>query len=77
MTLVYVNAGNDRNGNPRRGWIHYTAHGTIVRFYNEGYDGRQAIPTRYIPTRYRKFADGSPALRITPGQYRDLVRNYS
>lgn len=34
-----INAGNDRNGNPRRGWLLYDDAGVTVGFVDEGYSG--------------------------------------
>ena len=36
--LIKVNAQNDTNGNPRRGWIRYDLDGRFLGFYPEGYD---------------------------------------
>ena len=36
--LIKVNAQNDTNGNPRRGWISYDLDGRFLGFYPEGYD---------------------------------------
>ena len=82
--LVYVNAGNDKNGNPRRGWIHYVIHSdqdpaspttwtSFFRFYDEGYEGTGAIPKGLR----RTWAWGgltSNCIHITPGQYRSFLR---
>ena len=66
MEAVYVNAGNDRNGNPRRGWI--IVEGGLHRaFVDEGYVGAAALRERYPALE----AHG-PALIITPGQWRHL-----
>lgn len=42
--LVYIAAKNDKNGNPRRGWVHYSPDGIPVAFYCEGYSSHGAIP---------------------------------
>jgi hypothetical protein len=78
--MVHVNAGNDQSGNPRRGWILYrvipwetadgtTWHGTaIVDFFDEGYDGDEAIPPRY-----RRYPT-TGQIRVTPKAYREFIR---
>jgi hypothetical protein len=63
---VYVNAGNDRNGNPRRGWIVIDVTDGGLAFVDEGYSGRSELR--------RLFPDAGEviALDVTPGAYRDL-----
>jgi len=41
--LVRVQAKNDSNGNPRRGWIQFSSDGSFLQFIDEGYQGRGAI----------------------------------
>jgi len=43
--LVRVQAKNDSNGNPRRGWIQFSPSGDFIQFIDEGYLGRGAIAT--------------------------------
>ena len=43
--LVRVQAKNDADGNPRRGWIQFSVYGDFVQFVDEGYQGRGAIST--------------------------------
>lgn len=78
--LVYVNANNDANGNPRRGWIHYRIvgsyeHAGIVKhdmapmaFYDEGYSGYGAIPREY------QGAPVTGTIQVTPAEYRAWER---
>lgn len=40
---VYIDAGTDRNGNPRRGWLLYDKAGDFRLFVEEGYRGRGAL----------------------------------
>lgn len=42
-SLIYIASQNDRNGNPRRGWIHCTWDGDFIEFIDEGYEGKSAI----------------------------------
>jgi hypothetical protein len=44
---VKINAGNDRNGNPRRGWHVYSTTGDYRGFVDEGYSGRSVIFERF------------------------------
>ena len=66
--LIKVNAQNDTNGNPRRGWIHYGSEGQFLGFYDEGYDdgGEILRALRLIN------CEGYPSLNITPKEYRRL-----
>ena len=40
---IHLNAGNDRNGNPRRAYLIYDVTGAYVGSVNEGYQGAGAI----------------------------------
>ena len=67
--IIHACAPNDTNGNPRRAFIvlNGTEQGHTV--YDEGYEGEGAIP-EYD----RKNAATWTTLKVTPGQYRDLIR---
>ncbi len=74
MTAVYVNAGNDSSGNPRRGWVVYADGPDGMRwegFVDEGYDGDRALDECGVP----RIVATYPALDITPGAYRAQMRN--
>lgn len=68
MIAVKMNAGNDRNGNPRRVYVILNDRADIVGTHDEGYAGdhgfRQAFPD--VPI--------GPTFAITPGEYRELVK---
>lgn len=64
---IKVNAGNDTNGNPRRGWVVLDGRsGDMLDFVDESYLGRSAL-TRIYPK-----AVESVELAVTPGEYRTL-----
>ena len=66
--LIKVNAQNDTNGNPRRGWIHLSGEGRFLGFYPEGYDDRGEV-LRGI----RKLeGEAYPTINITPKEYKSL-----
>jgi hypothetical protein len=66
--LVKVNAQNDANGNPRRGWIHLSAEGRFIAFYPEGYDDGGEVMREL-----RKIeSEAYPSLNITPKEYKRL-----
>lgn len=64
---IYVDAGHDKNGNPRRGWIITSeTNGSFVDFVDEGYEGISALRRDYGHT------PATRALPITPACYREL-----
>jgi len=68
MELISLNAGNDRNGNPRRVYV-LLGNGHVKGVWNEGYAGIQAVPS--------DIRDGHPfppSFRTTPAQYRELLK---
>lgn len=66
--LIKVNAQNDTNGNPRRGWIHYAMDGAFLGFYPEGYDDGGEILRGLRVNNY----EGYPSINITPKEYKRL-----
>ena len=66
--LIKVNAENDTNGNPRRGWIHLSGEGRFLGFYPEGYDDGGEI-LREIR---KGEAEAYPSINITPKEYKRL-----
>jgi hypothetical protein len=67
--LVRVQAKNDSNGNPRRGWIQFSPSGDFMQFIDEGYQGRGAIATLVMEGE----AD-TLALNIEPKEYNRLKK---
>ena len=67
---IKINAGNDRNGNPRRGWIIADDHGRFVDFVDEGYSGSGAL--RVSP--YVNFPSTDAAIDVLPSTYKDALR---
>lgn len=66
--LIKVNAQNDTNGNPRRGWIHLSAEGHFLGFYPEGYDDGGMELRELRPTNPEAY----PSINITPKEYKRL-----
>ena len=66
--IVHYCAINDKDGNPRRVYVHWRNH-TLVKAYNEGYNGHNAIPKdlQSLP-RYTR--------QVSVGLYKDFVRMY-
>lgn len=65
---VKINAGNDTNGNPRRGWLLYDAAGAYLGFVDEGYDGRRAL------TSTASNVVELCSIPTTPKMYRDVLK---
>ena len=66
--LIKVNAQNDVNGNPRRGWIHYATDGRFLGFYPEGYDdGGETLRGLRASE-----GEGYPSINVTPKEYKRL-----
>ena len=69
MIAVHLNAGNDKNGNPRRLYVIFDADANAVAVVDEGYQGKGAL----------KVAgwEGVPVtstIMTTPAHYRELRR---
>ena len=69
MLAVYVGTKNDRNGNPRRGWIIYAADGQVDDFVEEGYQGIGALREKYARTPSTSFRK----MEVTSSEYRQLL----
>lgn len=73
LSAIKINALNDRNGNPRRGWVILnTAEGytAVVDFCDEGYNGTAAVTEKGYP---RSLAD-APEFIVPAAEYRQLLR---
>lgn len=70
--LVRITTDNDKNGNPRRGWLFTADDGTLADFIDEGYMGeREALE-------FYGFADPdlepvvSVSIKVSPSEFRRL-----
>jgi hypothetical protein len=73
LSAIKINAGNDANGNPRRGWVILnTAEGytACVDFCDEGYHGSAAVTDRGYP---RSLAE-APEFNVPVSEYRQMLR---
>lgn len=71
---IRVNAGNDTNGNPRRGWVIYEASGSHLKaidFVNEGYSGTEAL----AQSGYSGIAASSEPIVVSPGLFREWKKS--
>jgi len=78
FAAIYLRAPQDRNGNPRRGWILFDreAPGEAGRFIDEGYRGRGALSAAMGCgiARVSEYLTELASVEITPGEYRARVR---
>lgn len=66
---VKIEATNDANGNPRRGWyVHREDTKQLIDFVKEGYAGDRALTDRY------PNALVICTVKVTPAEYRNAVR---
>jgi hypothetical protein len=69
MLAIYITAQNDRNGNPRRGWIIVDDSGVTVDFVDEGYSGREALAAAGYPRTH-----DTSRVEVTPREYASRVK---
>lgn len=62
-TVLYLCARNDRNGNPRRGWLHTYETGWEF-FYDHG---------KELSPYWASMADGALRVNVTVKEFRRLV----
>ena len=67
---IYVDAGNDTNGNPRRGWVLNDKEGKYLGFLDEEYNG-YSILRRAIPN----VVDLGGGYGISVTKYRELKKD--
>jgi len=72
MIANKLNAGNDRNGNPRRVFVVVGEHGGILEVIDEGYSGDAPLAKKY-PMINLCIVEFS----TTPKEYRWLLNNFS
>jgi len=67
-TVLHLAAPNDRNGNPRRGYLAFS--GSALRgFWDEGYSGSHAVPVEL-----RDLAHNAPRISVSAGELRRWER---
>ena len=67
--VIKLNAGNDRNGNPRRVFVVFNKLGEIYGTVDEGYSGLHAVTEKFPGVGFGAVAE----FEITPREYRTLV----
>ena len=68
MEIVRLNAGNDRNGNPRRVYV-VISDGQVIRAYDEGYTGHSVVPEEL-----KDKARDCATFPTTAAEYRSLLK---
>jgi hypothetical protein len=66
---IHINAGRDRNGNPKRGWIIANSDGEFIDFVDEGFGGTGALRTSAFSQ-----AKPTPTIDVVPSVYRDAMK---
>lgn len=72
-SVVHCNAGNDRNGNPRRIFLVFH-HGSLVGSIDEGYEGEHALDVFGGETGRVLRSRIALVVAITPAEYRRLMK---
>lgn len=65
---IKIDAGNNTNGNPRRGWMLYNKDGHYLGFVDEGYTGWEGIRNIHHLT------EGAGTIPTTPAFYRSQLK---
>lgn len=69
MNAIKLNAGNDRNGNPRRVFVVLNEE-NVVEAIDEGYGGDSELMAKYPGINVVFYAE------ISPREYRSLLKDY-
>ncbi len=70
MVAIKINAGNDKNGNGRRGWIVYAQDGDLIDFVRDDGTGEWGLYKRYPEV---VALEGT--IPVTPGFFRERLRD--
>ena len=73
--MIRLNAGNDRNGNPRRVYVGLTASGAVTGAWDEGYAGFRCVPCVMGGVDMEALARSAPTFATTPAEYHSLLRS--
>ena len=66
---IHLDAGHDRNGNPRRAYLIFDANGNTLACLDEGYKGIGVIPDNI----YKNMIILAH-IKTTPKEYRDYLK---
>lgn len=70
-TVIRLDAGNDRNGNPRRVYVAISEGGDIIGAWNEGYCGDQCVPLCL-----HVKAKLAPTFETTAAEYKGILKEF-
>ncbi len=73
--VLHLRAGYNANGNPRRCYVCIGRDGQAFDAIDEGYEGLAALESKYPVL--RKMPIFPVVLDVTPGQYREILRQFS
>ena len=74
LIAIHLNAGNDRNGNPRRVYVVLNENGAIVDTIDEGYSGDSGVRKLRVDGEKVKMDFVFNRFETTPKEYRELVK---
>lgn len=79
-SVIKIDAGNDTNGNPRRGWLILTPSQGAIGFVNEGYRGMAAFDDIFETADAKALkaaASHGGSVKVSPSEYRDHKKSLS
>lgn len=78
LSVLRLNAGNDRNGNPRRLFLVMHPESGVLAAIDEEYSGRGALNVfgKTLGEKLGAVAQGSPLIATTPSEYKSLLKTY-
>ena len=71
-SCIKLNAGNDRNGNPRRLWIVMSSRGSVVSVIEDSGAGREPLDRAY--PEFRAWGYHPAEFWVTPAEYRGFKK---
>jgi len=76
MIALHLDAGHDRNGNPRRCFLVLGPDGSTVAVVDEGYRGRGALRA-WAAEHGVDVPTDAGMIATTPGEYRALLKAFA
>lgn len=70
MTMIYLAAPNDANGNPRRAWFLLNDFGRATEVFEEGYSGSNAVPDKFTNARL-----AAPRINVSVKEYKSWIKS--
>lgn len=76
MPFIHLNAGHDKNGNPRRAYVLLSSDGEIVCAFEEGYEGFRCVPEQVQYAQNTFSAAKIPTIPTTRSCLRQVLKAY-